>query len=156
MILALLRVLCSRALAAASAARARRGQYPTVECGNALAPPHCCFPLCETVWLGAGENLIPVLELVLVCRPKCCSTPTVLFLYSTGSDRLVPLSLSVCLFLSRLQYLLLLVSQELYYDRGNHYEFSSVVRELDTAGVLVGNRVSGHTKECLFLIFSVR
>ncbi|CAN0197194.1 unnamed protein product [Scytosiphon promiscuus] len=29
---------------------------------------------------------------------------------------------------------------ELYYDRGNHYEFSSVVRELDTAGALVGNR----------------
>ena len=34
------------------------------------------------------------------------------------------------------------VSPELYYDRGNHYEFSSVVRELDTAGTLAGNRVS--------------
>lgn len=33
-------------------------------------------------------------------------------------------------------------SVELYYDRGNHYEFSSVVRELDTAGTLMGNRVS--------------
>lgn len=31
---------------------------------------------------------------------------------------------------------------ELYYDRGDHYEFSSVVRELDTAGTLIGNRVS--------------
>lgn len=35
-----------------------------------------------------------------------------------------------------------LVFSELYYDRGNHFEFSSVVRELDTAGALVGNRVS--------------
>eukprot|EP00611_Tribonema_gayanum_P023097 TRINITY_DN4792_c0_g1_i1.p1 TRINITY_DN4792_c0_g1~~TRINITY_DN4792_c0_g1_i1.p1 ORF type:complete len:300 (+),score=137.08 TRINITY_DN4792_c0_g1_i1:218-1117(+) len=29
---------------------------------------------------------------------------------------------------------------ELYYDRGNHYKFSSLVRELDTANSLVGNR----------------
>jgi hypothetical protein len=31
---------------------------------------------------------------------------------------------------------------ELFYDRGNHYKFTSLVRELDTANVLMGNRVS--------------
>jgi hypothetical protein len=34
---------------------------------------------------------------------------------------------------------------ELFYDRGNHYKFTSLVRELDTANVLMGNRVSCDT-----------